>query len=157
MSIFVAVADSQLRDAEQTARLVTESGLKGKAYRMDALKKKEVDKLFHWLLKEFGRLDILINSAEISLLTPFEKISEKEWDRTLNTNLRGIFLCSQAAFRVMKSQRRGKIIHVASIASRSGGMISPLYIPYAHYAASKAGIDALGKAWFLKELPMEFR
>jgi 3-oxoacyl-[acyl-carrier protein] reductase len=150
----VAITDSQLRDAEQTAQLITRSGLKGKAYRMDVSKKKDVNNVFHRLLREFGRLDILINNAEISFLTPFEKLSEKEWDRTLNTNLKGTFLCSQAAFRVMKTQGGGKIINIASCSSRSGGMISPgLYVPYAHYAASKAAIECLTRSMAFEGAP----
>lgn len=150
----IAVTDLNLQRAEKTARWVSRLGLKAKAYQMDVSKKKSVDNVFNQVLKEFGRLDLLVNNAGISMITPFEKIPEKEWDQTLDTNLKGTFLCSQAAFRVMKSQGGGKILNIASSASRSGGMVSPgLYNPYAHYAASKAGIESLTRSMAFEGAP----
>lgn len=154
MGAFVVIADLNFPDAKKTAQLVIKNGQKAKAYKMDVSKKKEVDKVFQQVFREFGRLDILVNNAGISFLTPFEKISEKDWDQTLDTNLKGTFLCSQAAFRIMRPQRSGKIINIASGASRSGGMVSPgLYNPYAHYAASKAGIECLTRSMAYEGAP----
>ena len=144
---WVAIVDFNFQNALKTAQQILRSGQKAKPYKMDVSKKREVDRVFQQIFRKFGRLDILVNNAGVSFITPFEKISEKEWDQTLNTNLKGTFLCSQAAFRFMKSQHSGTIINITSSASRSGGMISAgLYNPYAHYAASKAAIETLTKS-----------
>jgi 3-oxoacyl-[acyl-carrier protein] reductase len=144
---WVAIVDFNFQNAQKTAQQILRSGQRAKPYKMDVSKKREVDRVFQQIFRKFGRLDILVNNAGVSFITPFEKISEKEWDQTLNTNLKGTFLCSQAAFRFMKSHHSGKIINITSSASRSGGMISAgLYNPYAHYAASKAAIETLTKS-----------
>ena len=98
------VADEHLQKAARAARTFAKLGLKAKAYKMKVTNREEVDKIFHQVIMEFGRLDILVNNAELFSLRPFEKISEKEWDRILDVNLKGTFLSSQAAFRVMKRQ-----------------------------------------------------
>jgi len=148
------IADEHLQKAARAARTFAKLGLKAKAYKMKVTNREEVDKIFRQVIMEFGRLDILVNNAELFSLRPFEKISEKEWDRILDVNLKGTFLSSQAAFRVMKRQGGGKIINVSSYSSRSGGMISPgLYIPHAHYVASKAAIESLTRSMAFEGAP----
>ena len=143
----VAITDLRLRAAKEVAGRIAEMGLRAEAYKLDVCKKPEVDKVFDELAGKFGRIDILVNNAGISQLTAFEKIQEGDWDRILNTNLKGTFLCSQAAFRIMKNSGGGSIINIASGAARSGGMVSPgLYNAYAHYAASKAAIESLTRS-----------
>jgi 3-oxoacyl-[acyl-carrier protein] reductase len=150
----VAIADQNLRDAEETARLIRKSNGEAKAYRIDVSEKKNVDRVFSEIFRDFRRLDVLVNHASICFLTPFEKISEKEWDQIFNINLKGTFFCSQAAFRIMKSQESGRIINIASSSSRLGGMVSPeLYIPHAHYAASKAAIECLTRSMAFEGAP----
>jgi 3-oxoacyl-[acyl-carrier protein] reductase len=90
----------------------------------------------------FGGLDILVNNAGICPLTPFSEIDEEEWDRVLAVNLKGAFLCCQAALPHLKrSGRRGRIINIASVAGQMGGVLVG-----AHYVASKAGLIALTKS-----------
>jgi 3-oxoacyl-[acyl-carrier protein] reductase len=154
----VIVTDLSFKEADKTAHSIVRIGHRAKAYRMDVSKKKEVDVVFKRLQREFGKLDILVNNAGISSLTPFEKISEKEWDRILDTNLKGTFICSKAAFRLMKLQRGGKIINISSLDSRLGGMVSPgFYNPCAHYAASEAAIEALTKSIAFEGAPYGIR
>ncbi len=86
-------------------------------------------------------MDILINNAGICYLTPFEDITEEEWDKVISVNLKGAFLCSQAVMRAMISQRWGKIVNIASLAGKVGGILVG-----AHYSASKAGIICLTKS-----------
>ena len=143
----VAITDLRLKAAKEVTGIITEMGLRAEAYKLDVSKKAEVDKVIHELAGKLGKIDILVNNAGISQLTAFEKIPEEEWDRILNTNLKGTFLCSQAAFRIMKNNGGGSIINIASGAARSGGMVSPgLYNSYAHYAASKAAIESLTRS-----------
>jgi 3-oxoacyl-[acyl-carrier protein] reductase len=89
-------------------------------------------------MKKYGRLDILVNNAGINKPTDFDKITEKDWDLVLNTNLKGSFMLSQAIFPIMKKQRYGRIINISSTSGQYGG---PRTV---HYAVSKAGLIALG-------------
>lgn len=91
---------------------------------------------------QLGGLDILINNAGICPMSPFEQISQAEWERVLAVNLTGAFLCSQAALpHLRRSGPRGRIINIGSIAGEMGGVSVG-----AHYAASKAGLMALTKS-----------
>lgn len=85
-----------------------------------------------------GRLDVLVNNAGGGLPTRFMEITEAEWDRMPAFNLKSVFLCCQAALRLMLPRRSGKIINMASVAGRS---LSPTAGP--HYAAAKAGVIGL--------------
>jgi 3-oxoacyl-[acyl-carrier protein] reductase len=91
---------------------------------------------------KYGRLDVLVNNAGICPVADIEDVTELQWDRTLQVNLKGTFFLSQAVVPLMKAQRRGRIINVASVAARSGGTL-----PLAPYAASKAGIVSLTKTF----------
>jgi 3-oxoacyl-[acyl-carrier protein] reductase len=143
----VAITDLQLGSAQEVAKLIEGISLRAKAYKMDVSKKKEVDKIFEQVCNELGRLDILVNNAGVSRAVHFEEITETEWDRVIDTNLKGTFLCSQAGFRIMGSNGGGSIIMISGGAGRSGGMVFPgHYNYYAHYCASKAGIEALTKS-----------
>jgi NAD(P)-dependent dehydrogenase (short-subunit alcohol dehydrogenase family) len=86
---------------------------------------------------ELGRLDILVNNAGVVGPGPSEELSEAEWDRVVNVDLKAVFLCSQAAARTMLSQGRGKIVSIASIAGWAG------FPRRASYSASKAGVISL--------------
>lgn len=92
------------------------------------------------VVSEFGRLDILINNAGIIRRTPAMEYSEPDWDAVLQINLKSVFFLSQAAARVMADQKRGKIIHVASLLAFQGGITVP------SYAAAKHGLAGLTKA-----------
>jgi 2-deoxy-D-gluconate 3-dehydrogenase len=92
------------------------------------------------VVDEFGRLDILINNAGIVLRNPAMDYSEADWDAVLQVNLKSAFFLSQAAARVMADQKKGKIIHVASLLTFQGGITVP------SYAAAKHGIAGLTKA-----------
>jgi NAD(P)-dependent dehydrogenase (short-subunit alcohol dehydrogenase family) len=91
-------------------------------------------------LAEFGKIDILVNNAGINVVKPLLKITEEDWDRVLDTNLKGYFFCAQAVAPHMIEQKRGCIINNASIFGRTGFMnLSP-------YIASKGGVVQLTKA-----------
>jgi 2-deoxy-D-gluconate 3-dehydrogenase len=88
-------------------------------------------------LAAFGRLDILVNNAGIIRRAPILEFTEKDWDDVMNVNIRGLFLLSQAAARVMVKQGRGKIINIASMLSFQGGIRVP------SYTASKSAVMGL--------------
>lgn len=89
----------------------------------------------------FGSLDVLVTCAGVFHATPFDQITADEWDRVQAVNLKGTFLCCQAALRAMLPQRSGRIVTIASLAGQTGGIAAG-----ASYAASKAGVAALTKS-----------
>jgi 3-oxoacyl-[acyl-carrier protein] reductase len=134
----VAVADIDLAGAEQTARLAGERGVESFAVGLDVGQSGQVQAAVEQVVARFGGLDILINDAGIYPRSPFLELAEAEWDRVLTTNLKGTFLCSQAAARVMVAQGSGG--RIVNMASRAAFDSHPRG---AHYSASKAGIVAL--------------
>jgi len=107
------------------------------AVRADVSKRAEVERLLAATEWEFGRLDILVNNAGIFFPVRFEELTDEQWDRILNTNLRSHFLCAQAAAPMMKRQGRGRIINISSL----GGLLP--WPSYTHYCVSKAGVIML--------------
>jgi len=112
----------------------------------DVKKRDEISKLVEFTMRDFGQIDILVNNAGIMYPTQVEDISEEEWDEVLDVNLRGVFFCSQAVTPLMKKRRQGKILNIASLAGKVGGIAAG-----AHYSASKAGVICLTKT-FAREL-----
>ena len=108
------------------------------AIRADVSRKAEVDAMVAETVERFGRLDILVNNAGICPFSEFLEISEELWDRVHAVNLKGAFLCSQAAARAMLERGGGgRIVSVSSISALVGG---PLQV---HYTPTKAGIRSL--------------
>ncbi len=108
----------------------------------DVKKRDEIYHLVEATRQEFGKIDILVNNAGICSLTGIEEMTEQEWDDMLNINLRGVFFCSQAVTPIMKRQKAGTILNMASLAGKVGGVVvGP------HYAASKAGVICLTKSF----------
>lgn len=87
--------------------------------------------------KEFGSIDILVNNAGIAQQIPPEEITEKDWDRMFDINLKSVFLLTQSVIPEMRRKKWGRIINLSSVAAQTGGLVGP------HYAASKAGIIGL--------------
>jgi len=135
------------KSAEATVKEIQTLGTKALAVPADISKAQDVDRLIKTVHKTLGSLDILINNAAIYEETPFDKLTEEEWDRHLEINLKGTFLCARAASEVMRKQGRGKIINIADWSG-----IRP-YKNYLPYCVSKAGVIALTKALALELAP----
>ncbi len=116
---------------------------KAMAAKCDVSSKPDIDKLVKKVVFTFGRLDILVNNAGVMNFRPFLDLTEEEWDRTLNINLKGQFLCAQAAAKEMINNKWGRIINIASISHGGCGIAFPAI---AHYTVSKGGVVALTKA-----------
>ena len=107
----------------------------------DVTRPDEVSAAVDATVAAFGGLDILVNNAGICPLTPFELIDEAEWDRVLAVNLKGAFLCCQAALPHLRRSGHGRIINISSVSGQMGGVLVG-----AHYAASKAALIGLSKS-----------
>jgi 3-oxoacyl-[acyl-carrier protein] reductase len=99
-----------------------------------------VTRLAEQTFDRFGRIDILVNDAGIYLRSSVVDMTEEDWDRTLNVNLGGNFLCARAFIPAMRAQKSGRIISIASSIAYTGAN------QFAHYAASKAAIIGFVKA-----------
>ena len=104
---------------------------------MDVAQKAQVNAGFTQVVQPFGHLDVLVNNAAILRSTIFDDCSEDDWVRILAVNLKGTFLCCQAALDQLRS-RRGLVINMTSVATKSGG-----YTGHPPYAASNAGVTSL--------------
>ena len=132
----VAIFDLNLAEAKKTAKEIEKSGGTALALKVDVSKSSEVDAAVKQVLSKFGKVDILVNNAGISLTSKVANMTEEIWDRTLDVNLKGVFLCCRAVIPHMKERKYGKIINIASILALRGSVY------YAHYGATKAGVVA---------------
>lgn len=122
---------------EQAAADLQRLGVKTLALGCDVRNPASVQEMVDAALAHFGRIDILINNAGTSWGAPVEEMRLEHWNKVLETNLTGTFLCSQAVGKVMIRQRRGKIINIASVAGLAG---SPPNFQAIGYQASKGGV-----------------
>lgn len=143
--INVVISDVLIDEAEQTAQELTDLGIKAIAIKTDVSKASEAEHLIEETVQQFGSVDFLINNAGITRDNISIRMSEEEWDLVLQINLKGTFLCSQAAAQKMIRQRFGRIVNIASV---SGILGTP---GQANYASSKAGVIAMTKS-FAREL-----
>lgn len=133
----IVVADINIESATKVADEIISQGGKAEPIRADVSNVKEVNKLIEQTVQKYRKIDILVNNAGIAKLTLALELSEDEWDKTIDVNLKGQLLCSQAAVKYMINQKYGKIVNIAS----GGGHAA---IPgLTAYGASKAGIIQL--------------
>jgi 3-oxoacyl-[acyl-carrier protein] reductase len=126
--------------ARETLRLIGEAGGEGKIVRFDVADYKASTDAIAALIKEKGRIDILVNNAGESRDGLLVRMKEEDWDRVIDTNLKGAFHCCRAVSYTMMKQRGGRIINVSSVVALSGNA------GQANYSASKAGIIGLTKS-----------
>lgn len=122
------------------ASRIKQIGRQSLATQADISNKEHVEQLFSAIKERWGRLDILINNAGVIDYAGFEDLSEGQWDRVIDVNLKGVFLCSQQAVKLMKPNNWGRIVNIASISS---GGVGIGFKNISHYTASKGGVVAL--------------
>jgi len=127
-------------EASDVLSSVRECGVSALFVRTDVSDESSVNSMAERATAEFGRVDILVNNAGIFTESLLENMTVDEWDRVVNTNLRGTFLCTRALINQMLERGDGRIINIASqLGQIGGGAVS-------HYSASKAGIIGLTKS-----------
>ena len=126
--------------------------------RLDVAKSGEIAACVNQILKQFGRLDILVNVAGVVSLGNSGQVTEAEWDRVMDINLKGTFLCCQAVIPAMKQAGFGRIVNMGSVLGKNGGNPRPWIDPSEQerasnvaYGVSKAGVQAV-TTWLAKEL-----
>lgn len=131
----VAVTDTDIEAVRHVAQALPTRGV---AFAMDVTSIEQVRNTVEQTVDELGQLDILVNNAGYVTFSTFEDCSEALWDRIVDINMKGPFLCAQAVLGHMKSRRSGCIINMSSLAAKTGGVAAG-----PPYAASKAGVSAM--------------
>jgi NAD(P)-dependent dehydrogenase (short-subunit alcohol dehydrogenase family) len=126
----------------QAAEELQQLGVRTLALGCDVKNPADVQEVVDAAFSQFGRIDVLVNNAGISWGAPVEEMSLQDWNKVIETNLTGTFLCAQAVGKVMIKQRRGKIINIASVAGLGG---APAELPAIGYHASKGGVISFTK------------
>lgn len=118
----VAVSDIDFNTAKETASEIEKIGRKSLAIKTDVTRKNEVDEMIDKTHKEFNTIDILINNAGITLPGFITDLTENDWDKTFNINVKSMFFTSQAVAPIMMKQKSGKIINMSSKSGKTGGL-----------------------------------
>ena len=127
-------------EAQRTLKSILEVGGSGAIVRADVSVESDVDSMFEQIQRESGKLDILINNAGWGYAAPFRSVDVRLWDRTINVNLRSVFLVTRRALELMDENVYGRIVNISSIAGVMGfAFLTP-------YSAAKAGIIGFTKA-----------
>jgi meso-butanediol dehydrogenase / (S,S)-butanediol dehydrogenase / diacetyl reductase len=130
---------------EEAAEELSATGATVMAVQCDVTNKGEVERLYDRAMERFGQIDVSIQNAGTITIAKLEDLSEKEWDRVMAVNTKGVFLCCQAAAIRMRPRKSGRIINTASGQARQGFIYTP------HYAASKFGVIGITQS-LAKEL-----
>lgn len=150
----VAIIGTKIETAEAVAKEIAENtGVQTVGLQADVSRPAEVDAMMKNILDVFGTLDIAFNNAGIASVANVEDLSVEDWDRTLDVNLKGVFLTSQAAGRVMIEKKKGSIINMASMSAHIANLPQKL----AHYAAAKAGVLQLSRSMAAEWAPHNVR
>jgi len=147
----VVITDIDLAQCELVANEIRSSGGEAICFRLDVSNKAEVNKVFDQVISKYGRFDILVNNAGIYEPHAFLEMTENEWDRTIDINLKGEFLCAQRAAIEMAKNKWGRIVNIASVASGGVGVGIEGGV---HYTSSKGGIIGMSETLAVELAPM---
>ncbi len=136
----VAIWDINEEAAQAAAAELVKEGCKAIASKVDVSKRAEIDAAVKLAREKFGPISILVNNAGISAFTPFMQITEEQWDRIMQVNLKSVLICTQAVLPDMLDAKWGRIINVSSSSAQTGAQTM------VHYSASKGGVIAFTKS-----------
>lgn len=144
----LVLADYDLAIAEEAAAMVRAAGRRAVALQVDVAQPDSVVAMVEQVKAAFGRLDVAVNNAGVVSLGAVDELPVGDWDRIMNINARGVFLCCQAELKLMREHQSGRIINLASIAGKVG------FPHLSHYSASKFAVIGFTNA-FAKEVARE--
>jgi meso-butanediol dehydrogenase/(S,S)-butanediol dehydrogenase/diacetyl reductase len=127
-------------DLDETARLVRDKGSTALPLVADVTRPADVAAMVDETVRRLGGLDILVNNAGVLVAGPFEQLTEAQWDRMMAVNVKGIFLCTQAAVPHLRARGGGAVVNISSISGKTGRAFT------AGYAASKFAVIGLTQA-----------
>ncbi len=139
---------NNLEAAIKTLNIIECSSASSEYIKADVSKSEDVELMFEKIIKKHGRLDILVNNAGILSRYPFLELPVEEWDKIMNTNVRGYFLCAQCAAKIMADQKYGRIINISSISQTQAA------VGRVHYCSAKGAIGMLTKGMALELTPL---
>jgi 3-oxoacyl-[acyl-carrier protein] reductase len=134
------------RQAQAVANRIVDHGGEAICAKADVSKSEEVKRMIETTVKTYGRIDVLVNNAGVLITKDFFDINEDEWDKTIDVNLKGAYLCSKEVAPIMLKQKKGKIINISS----NSGLYHPSAMRFVEYVTSKAGMNGLTKALALR-------
>ena len=138
----VAIVDMNIGGADKVTEKIQNLGRNSIAIKANVTKVTDVENMVKIVKEKFGKIDILINSAGIVNNIPAEELSKEEWDKVIEVNLTGVFLCAQKVGREMIARKKGNIINISSMS----GLIVNRPQPQIHYNSSKAGVIMITKS-----------
>ena len=147
----IVVADMAQDGLAPAVAEIEATGVQALGVRTDVTQALSIDRLVHETLDRFGTIDVLVNNAGVVVIKSVADQSEADWDRVLDTNLKGTFLCSQRVIQEMQKHKRGAIVNLSSIAAFH------FTTPHIPYAASKAGVSALTRDLAYEVAPLGIR
>jgi len=133
----LALAARDTDGLQKTESAVVACGVEAEVVPTDVTNEQQIEALFARTMERFGRLDILVNNAGVMNSGRIDQLSTEAWDKAIAVNLRAPFLCTRAAFRIMKEQGGGRIINIGSISAQR---VLPNSAPY---SSSKFGLTGL--------------
>lgn len=136
----IVISDVSAEEGEKTVQEIKSLNRKSIFVRCDVSNSEDVNNLISKTVSEFDRIDILVNNAGITKDTLMIRMKDDDWEKVININLKGSFLCSRAAAREMMKQRSGRIINISSVVGLMGNS------GQVNYSASKAGLIGLTKS-----------
>ncbi|MEH7331840.1 SDR family oxidoreductase [Neobacillus drentensis] len=147
----VVICSRDINACQELSDTLKEKGVRSLAFKCDVSNPDDIQHVVDETLKEFGRIDILVNNSGTSWGAPALEMPADKWDKVMDINLKAVFLFSQAAGKVMKEQRSGKIINIASIAGMGGQ--NPLVMDAIGYSVSKGAVITLTQELAVKLAP----
>ena len=137
----VAVCDINLESVQQTVELVESAGGEAVGFRVDVTDKGSIATMVEGVMAKWGRVDTLVNNAGIVQDAQFKKMSEDQFDRVIDVNLKGVYNCTKAVVDIMLAQNSGCILNASSIVGIYGNF------GQTNYAATKFGVIGMVKTW----------
>jgi NAD(P)-dependent dehydrogenase (short-subunit alcohol dehydrogenase family) len=136
---------SREQQAREVVDAITRDGGEAISVRGDVSRSVDVHNLVQETVDHYGRVDILVNNAGVMVTKSLPETTEEEWDRTIDVNLKGAYLCSKEVIPIMQRQQYGRIINISS----NSGLYHPSAMRFTEYVTSKAGMNGLTKAMAL--------
>lgn len=157
------IGDILYEAAQELAEKLTQSGARAIAVKTDVTKKSDADNLASTAIKEFGKIDILVNAADLRFARPFQEMTEDEWKAVMDANLNSVFHCCQAVGKYMLPQKKGRVISIISgLAERGlansaaysvsmGGVLQLTRALALEWAQEGVTVNAIGTGWFAEK------